>query len=100
MNTEEMLIQILDGQKQINEHLDNIDQRLGGMEMRMDDMDKRMGNMEMRMDNMDKRMGGMEKRMNNIEVQLEEIRHDGKITRVATNRIGEMLEEHLMYENT
>lgn len=40
------------------------------------------------------------KRLDNIEVQLEEIRHDGKITRVATNRIGEMLEEHLLLENT
>lgn len=76
MNTEEMLLQLIEGQKQINKRLDNMEEQLN------------------------KRMGNMEKRMDNIEVQLEEIRHDGKITRVATNRIGEMLEEHLMYENT
>ena len=83
MNTEEMLLQIIEGQKQINERLDNMEVQINN-----------------RMDNIEKRIGNVEKRMDNIEVQLEEIRHDGKITRVATNRIGEMLEEHLLLENS
>ena len=42
----------------------------------------------------------MNSRFDELEEQIEEVRHDGKITRVATNRIGEMLEEHLMIEHT
>ena len=41
----------------------------------------------------------MNNRFDELEEQIEEVRHDGKITRVATNRIGEMLEAHLMIEN-
>ena len=41
----------------------------------------------------------MNTRFDELEEQIEEIRHDGRITRVATNRIGEMLEEHLMVEH-
>lgn len=58
MNTEEVLMQLLEGQKQISSRFDKIDERL----------DK-------------------------IETDISIIKEDSSITRTATNRNGEQLDE-------
>ena len=49
--------------------------------------------MDKKFDQMDKRFDRIEKRLDNIEDQIEELKEESEITRAATNRNGEKLEE-------
>ena len=78
MNTDEILMQLLKGQEQMQASIKELQ---NGQEQ------------------MNKRLNKIENRLDNIEEQLEELKEESTITRVATNKIGEMLEEHLMIEH-
>ena len=71
MNTDEILMQLLKGQEQMQASIKELQ---NGQKQ-------------------------INKRLDNIEEQLEELKEESTITRVATNKIGEMLEEHLMIEH-
>lgn len=86
MDTNEILLQLLEGQKQMNERLDGVDKRLDGMDKRLDGMDARF-------DGIDKRLDGMDKRLDKIETRLDNLEENEKITRSAVNHIGEKLED-------
>lgn len=64
MDTNEILLQLLEGQKQMNERLDGMDKRLDGIDNRLD----------------------------KIETRLDNLEENEKITRFAVNHIGEKLE--------
>ena len=65
MDTNEILLQLLEGQKQMNDRLDGIDNRLDGIDDRLD----------------------------KIETRLDNLEENEKITRFAVNHIGEKLED-------
>ena len=66
MTTEEMLQQIIDGQKQTNERLDSMDKRL---------------------DNVGKRLDKIESDITEMKEEITEIKEDAHVTRVALNAL-------------
>ena len=100
MDTNEILLQLLEGQKQMNERLDGmdarfdgIDKRLDGMDARFDGIDKRLDGMDARFDGIDKRLDGIDNRLDKIETRLDNLEENEKVTRFAVNHIGEKLED-------
>lgn len=72
MNTEEILMQLLDGQKQMNEQFKQVNNRLDRMEADIS---------EVKAD------------ITELKANVVEIKEDTSITRTATNRNGEQLDE-------
>lgn len=81
---EEMLRQLLEGQKQIIGRLDNMEGRLGRVEGRLDKM-------ESHLDKMEGRLGNMEGRLDNLEGQ---VRENTSIIKVLQHRTEVLGAEH------
>ena len=78
MTTEEMLLQLIEGQKQTNERLDKMDKRF---------------------DKMDKRIDIIENDIKNIKDDIEEIKIEANITRVALNGLIERTEDYVKLQD-
>ena len=64
MTTEEMLLQLVEGQKQTNERLDKMDVQFDKINVRLDKMD-------LRLDKIDGRLDNMENDIKSIKLELE-----------------------------
>lgn len=71
MTTEEMLLQLIEGQKRTDEHFKKIDKRLDKIE---DDI-------------------------SDIKEDISEIKYEAKVTRTALNRQGDMLDQLVDFVN-
>ena len=78
MTTEEMLLQLIEGQKQTNQRLDKMDERF---------------------DKMDERFDKMEERLDKVEDDLEELKEHAYITREATNALIGRVEAFVKFHN-
>lgn len=68
---EEILRQLLDGQKQLFEGQNRIESRLGGIDTRLGGIDTRLGGIDTRLDGIDIRLDGIDTRLDGIDTRLE-----------------------------
>lgn len=64
MDKLDLILQKLDG-------IDELNQRIGGIEQRLDGMDQRFEGIEQRLDGMDQRFEGIEQRLENVERRMD-----------------------------
>ena len=77
----------------INEHLDEMGQRLNGIDLRLDGIDDRLDRMDRRLDGIDDRFDGMDERLDGIDARLSRVEEHGDVTRNAVNTLLEWAED-------
>jgi len=82
MNIEEVLVQLLEGQKQMQESIGQLQDNQKQMQQQISENQK-----------------ATNKRLDEIQQDIEDIKEDGMITREAANHNGEVLEKMLGYLN-
>jgi septal ring factor EnvC (AmiA/AmiB activator) len=73
----------------LENRIDGVDTRLGGVETRLDGVETRLGNVEVRLDGIDNRLDDTNKRLGKVETKLDRAlyreisRHDNLIHQLA-----------------
>ena len=78
--------------KNIQGEFAKVNERIGGVEIRVGNLEAKVENLAVRVGNLEKKVENLDTRVGNMEIEINEIKYDNKIIKQNIDKINQRLE--------